>query len=376
MGFFVVGSELNAYICSIMKLLQLSYNNPDWSIQNLQLGSTNLLVGRNAVGKSRTLSLIHLLAQVITQKQDLAEECDWDLLFENENKDQIRYQITCKISDTPLPFLNNTIITFEAIYINEIAVLQRNTSTAAKIKSVNNVDELLHLPPNKLTINARRDIKAYPFLEDIMNWAEQIYLIDFTAIDTYKTNGHPNSSINTIPFLYKNLNQDSQEGIIKTLQDIGYSISTIKPQYRDDYLFLLITETGLKKALKHSQLSQGMYRALSILILIEYLSTYVKTSSILIDDFCEGLDYDRATKLGKIIFDKCQNQDIQLIASSNDSFLMDVVDIKYWNVLDRSGDVVTSLNYQSHPTIFEQFRFTGMSNFDFFASDYIKQKIQ
>ena len=95
----------------------------------------------------------------------------------------------------------------------------------------------------------------------------------------------------------------------------------------------------------------------------------------MIDDLCEGLDYERATKLGKLIFNKCKDTNIQLIATSNDSFLMDVVDIKFWNVLQREGKVVTAINIQTHEALFKKFKFTGLSNFDFFASDYIKPKI-
>jgi hypothetical protein len=56
-------------------------------------------------------------------------------------------------------------------------------------------------------------------------------------------------------------------------------------------------------------------------------------------------------------------------------FLMDVVDLKYWNVLRRNGQVVTAINAKNHPNLFEDFKFTGLSNFDFFASDYIAQNL-
>ena len=118
-----------------------------------------------------------------------------------------------------------------------------------------------------------------------------------------------------------------------------------------------------------------MFRSLSLLIFIEFLTAKRKTATVVIDDFCEGLDYDRATKLGKIVFDKCEHNNIQLIATSNDMFLMDVVDIVHWNVLQRNASIVTALNAKSNPELFEKFRYTGLSNFDFFASDYISQKM-
>jgi hypothetical protein len=87
------------------------------------------------------------------------------------------------------------------------------------------------------------------------------------------------------------------------------------------------------------------------------------------------LDYDRATCLGKFVFDICEKNDIQLIATSNDSFLMEVIDIKYWNVLQRKKNKVTGISQAQYPALFKAFRFTGLSNFDFFSSDFIAQKI-
>jgi hypothetical protein len=92
-----------------------------------------------------------------------------------------------------------------------------------------------------------------------------------------------------------------------------------------------------------------------------------------IDDLCEGLDYARATKLGKLVYSLCQDSEIQLVATSNDNSLMEVVDIEDWNILQREGKVVSTINAQSHPALFEKFPFTGLSNFDFFSSDFIDQ---
>ena len=96
-------------------------------------------------------------------------------------------------------------------------------------------------------------------------------------------------------------------------------------------------------------------------------------STLLIDDLCEGLDYERSTKLGKLVFEYCEKNNIQLIASSNDSFLMDVVDLKYWNILQRDETKVVAINKTNNPELFENFKFTGLSNFDLFSSDFINR---
>ena len=55
---------------------------------------------------------------------------------------------------------------------------------------------------------------------------------------------------------------------------------------------------------------------------------------------------------------------------------MDVVDLEYWNILQRQGSDITSINVKNNPELFSSFRFTGLSNFDFFSSDYIARHLQ
>ena len=54
---------------------------------------------------------------------------------------------------------------------------------------------------------------------------------------------------------------------------------------------------------------------------------------------------------------------------------MDVVDLKYWNILRRNGNIVDSINHTTHPELFDDFEFTGLSNFDLFSSDYIARHL-
>ena len=175
-------------------------------------------------------------------------------------------------------------------------------------------------------------------------------------------------------FIWKYLNDESKKIVVNDFNSLGYKIAEIlldKFPYRQDSDALYVVEDGLESRLSEYQLSQGMFRALALIVYIQHVVQNNYVSIILIDDLGEGLDYERATKLGKLLVEKLENSNIQFIATSNDSFLMDVIPIKYWNILQRDGNTVRALNYHNSKERFDKFLMTGLSNFDLFSSDYL-----
>jgi len=114
-----------------------------------------------------------------------------------------------------------------------------------------------------------------------------------------------------------------------------------------------------------------MFRAISLITFIHYLTDRNDAKTIIVDDLCEGLDYERATKLGKLIFEKFQGRGVQFIVSSNDCFLMDVIPIRYWSLLVRENGRIRVHNYKNSKKKFDDFKYSGLSNFDLFSSDYL-----
>ena len=119
-------------------------------------------------------------------------------------------------------------------------------------------------------------------------------------------------------------------------------------------------------------MSQGMYRAFSLIIIVEYLLRLKKECTVVIDDLGEGLDFERSSKLTKIMIDKIKNSTIQLIMTSNDRFLINSVDIKYLNLLERKAHLVESFNIKNSRKLFEDFKYTGLNNFDLFSGKMYK----
>ena len=56
--------------------------------------------------------------------------------------------------------------------------------------------------------------------------------------------------------------------------------------------------------------------------------------------------------------------------STNDRFAMNNVPIEEWLIIRRVGNKVIFDNYQNSKKIFDDFKYTGLSNFDFFATSF------
>jgi hypothetical protein len=118
-------------------------------------------------------------------------------------------------------------------------------------------------------------------------------------------------------------------------------------------------------------MSQGMFRAFSILIQVNYSQMSKKATCILIDDIGEGLDFERSCLLIDVLRKKADEPKIQLIMSTNDRFVMNNVPLEEWSVLLRHGGRVQVRNYNNSKDVFDEFKFTGLSNFSFLELDFI-----
>ena len=347
-----------------MKLTQFTYRGKDWRLASpINLQEVNLLVGKNAVGKSRT---IRALGNVLLFLMQLSERNTLDifrseLLFEDEN-DSISYEFRLKGAD----------VVYESLKVNGETLLSRNEN------GTNLCGESINPPVSKLTLHVRRDVVQYPFIEKIMLWAEHACGLCFNEIEMAGDSAIPFYILGqgqTLFAMVKSLPEKSIQQVIDQANELGYPIQRIELfEHGSNLKMVLFHEENVKSQLFDALMSKGMFRALYLLIYAQYMSVREFPSLLLIDDLCEGLDYDRSTKLGKILFDFCIEHHIQLIASSNDTFLMDVVDLKYWNILQREGSEVSSIDIIKNPDLFNDFLFTGLSNFDFFSSDYITRK--
>ncbi len=343
-----------------MILKSFKYSAFQWSLDSLVLGKTNLIVGKNSAGKTRSLDALLVVRSILTQRTEIEtiDELDTELIF-SRNEDEIKIEIG----------LSHKKVVKEIFSLNGKAIITRNENKAI-------IDgETVNPPSDKLLMHVRRDTTRYPDIEDIIKWADGTIIRSF--IETEPPTHEQLYSI------VSNFTPEMKGHILEMSKSVGFPltmIDTFENAFGIDakkmdstniekLKFILFKEDGVSPYLYLKEMSNGMQRTILLFIFIESVINAGYPALVAIDDLGEGLDYKRATKVGKLLFEMCEKNNVQLIATSNEEFMMNIVDIDRWNILVRKGQSVRSITSSSKPKIFEEFKYSGLDNFDFFTSD-------
>jgi len=361
-----------------------------WSLDGLVLRDINLLVGRNATGKTNSLMKILWLGNMLAGRQpQLFSSGKYDVEFKHGN-DSYQYKLN----------LSSYEVEREELIINEEPMFVRGSDGKGEIFAGQLKCKMeFQLFPNQLVVTSKRDAIQHPFLVELVKWAEGLRMYTFGS-DMGKNTLRVVSDINEISVdprdtnsgitLYhkgeKDFPQIFQKRIINSMNSIGYELDSIDVIPTPDYLFsthyngakgfvLCVREKNSNADILQVNMSQGMFRALSLIIQITYNTLKQLSTTILIDDIGEGLDFERSSKLIKLLIDLAEkDKNIQLIMSTNDRFVMNSVPLKYWQVIQRDGGQCKVYNYKNSKDKFDEFKYTGLNNFDFLATDFINSE--
>ncbi|MFH1287070.1 MAG: AAA family ATPase, partial [bacterium] len=337
----------------------------------------NLIIGLNATGKTRLISVISNLAKILAKKKMESLDGHWELEFLNGNG-VFNYKLE----------ISNKIVAEEEIKKDGILLLKRTKEAGQIMSSITKKMNSFAPPKEELTLRVRRDQKEYPFLEELYNWANNFYGYTFANASPHQvTMPNPDvpetklEDLGTVPYLLVEAlqKQEIKKRIMEDFSTIGYptkEIAIVKQNIAGIGLgipFVEVQEKDLECSTSQFAMSQGMYRAFALLVIIEYILSIKRPCTIVIDDLGEGLDFERSSKIMNLIFDKIRDTNIQLIVTSNDRFLINTTNIKYLNLLERTGHVVTAFNYVNNKEKFDEFELTGLNNFDFFSRKMYKE---
>lgn len=373
-----------------MKLLTLNYSQFDgtpreWSISGMLLGPINLVVGKNASGKSRALSVIHALGKLVSGREKALSSGLFDATFDDGGQ-TIRYS---------LEMIEKKVVREEFIRDDNI-LMTRGAGGSGTIRHEKEGKDIeFQTPESDIAAVSRTDNIQHKFLEPLRSWGDGVrnYLfgetLGRTVVAFLVKDGPPPdpADANAVVGLFRKAIHDHPRAfapaVVGDMIECGFDITDVGVMSPTDIAvqgpladqvnpqILFAQERHLDCKTQGLEMSQGMFRALAVLIHLNYAIMASKPSCIIVDDIGEGLDFDRSCRLIEVLRRKSLQSSLQLIMSTNDQFVMNNVPLEEWSVLQRDRNHVHVRNHTNARPAFEQFKFVGMSNFTFFEMDFV-----
>lgn len=359
----------------------------EWVTSPISFENVNLIVGKNASGKTRLLNVISGLAQILTRTNTkLFEVGIYEATFRSAENE---YKYKLELADYK--------VKMEQLVVNGVVKLDRTEESGGFIYNESEKKDMQFKSPADQVVAAnRRDALQHPFFDELFDWANSVRHYKFgtafgqttlKSIQQRELEGITEEITNSDLLIDLFMQGDSKFGkkfrkaIIADMNTLGYDCTDVKVMNIDKFLrnknqilSLAVQEKSLQTPTIQITMSQGMYRALALLIHINFMQMRNMRACVLLDDIGEGLDYGRASSLVMLMIERANQQRFQLIMTTNDRFVMNGVDLKYWSILLREGSRVQVFNQKNSKEAFDEFEFVGLNNFDFFSSEYFLGK--
>jgi energy-coupling factor transporter ATP-binding protein EcfA2 len=307
-----------------VRLEQFSYweqkgPGEEWQIEGLVFGQFNLVVGRNATGKTRLLNAIARAA---------ADKSGEPTGFAGSARFQMAFPDVREIPDFPEvknatgAELAGSRVEASALWGKRAQYFPFAGRMNLKIAGENDTFQRLELPE---AYRRGRERWGREFSERIVHWMNEV--------------GYPIEAIE--------VEEGSMGGLTLGVKEVKRAVIT--PVQR---------------------LSQGEQRALTLLTFLASLEAAKNAATVLIDDFGEGLDFEHAARATDFLLGQITETQMQFIVATNDRYVMNRVPLELWTILVEEGTRTRVFNYANSKQKFDDFKFSGLNNFDFFSMDF------
>lgn len=281
-----------------MKLSRFTYSEHErsgesWRVEPLTFGRFNLIVGRNAAGKTRVLKSIARAA-------------------------------------------------------GELSGEPHGTSRSAKF------DVVIDDGGDKAKVQWARRTQYLPFATGMDLRREGVERLDFASV---------------LKLGLQREGRSFEDRVLNRLSEAGYPLQELTAEEAG----VKIKEPTRQANTPFRRLSQAQQRTITLLTFVTFLESEGHDCTVLVDDFAEGLDYEHSAALTKLILNSYGTSPLQFILTSNDRYVMNAVPLEHWTVLVEEGSTTRVFNYHNSKQKFDDFKFTGLSNFDFFSMDFARR---
>ena len=291
-----------------------------WTFNGLALRDRNLIVGVNASGKSRTIKSIELLSALLSKRLDTSTfmgHLKWKATFHDDDGNGYIYSLE----------IAKSLVVLERFSKGGDVLLERvsgNTSTIQMMQTGGLFqDNEFRIPDTELAAPSKMDLIQTPYLEPLIQWAKSVFYYRFGTTLGQGTLGLKQKGLNI-----DQLDHDQEAflpkfaagvekfpgflGALKgDMKRMGYEIEDAMLLPTSSItnapvglVSLAVKEADLNAPTEHTAMSQGMFRAWSLLIQANYLAFSKKCGCLMIDDIGEGLDFERSCILIDLLSEK------------------------------------------------------------------------
>jgi len=388
-----------------MQLTNISYQEnkglpSHWRVERLTLGGISLVVGKNSSGKTRLLNVIDNIAKMVSGRI-FATSGEWKANFERRKGQALEHQ------EYSLNVAAGTrLVVEESFEINHQRIMHRQESGAGFVLKKSSKSRVQYkVPQDQLMAVVRRDEIQHPYFDHLHRWGaglcyyrfgSELGKNSFTALapnePTQDSNlllaGLVDNAAHVYRKTFDRFKDVYKSLILDDLQTLGFPCSDVVLAFTPGLIFngippmqLGVMEKDRTWPTYQGEMSQGMYRAFAICVQMNANILWEKSlrvgrelalgdaPMVVIDDIGEGLDYTRSKALVRCLIEKATENNIQLVMSSNDRFIMNDVPLENWVILHREGSEVRAFDYQNSKELFEEFQYLGLNNFDFFSGE-------
>jgi len=161
-----------------MKLRRLDYSQfedkpGEWKTGECTFGDINLIVGRNATGKTKTLNVIRALAQLFSE----VDELQW-----GEGNYKVEFEDDDKLVSYALEYTERKVVN-EQLIIDGKPLLSRGPNGTGEI----HLEQLkkgieFQTSVHRVAAFAKRDSIQHPFLDRLYQWGQGLIRFNFGTL--------------------------------------------------------------------------------------------------------------------------------------------------------------------------------------------------
>ncbi|MCG2707459.1 MAG: ATP-binding protein [Candidatus Omnitrophica bacterium] len=297
----------------------------------------NVIFGRNAVGKTRTLNVMFNLGQMHKNPR-LLRKGVWNINL-RDSKRQFFYELNVVQSEkTP-------IVEQDSLYGGEVGenlIFDRNKQLL--LNETTNETERYSPISNELSVYYAKDTEKHKTVLEIKDYFSQFKRLDYSLTKVITQSINPESGPLTVSPDGTNLDAailNIMKGYPNAFENIKRSFREIFPHIEDISPGMLsvanakletifIKEDYLDKAYPWLDASSGMIK---ILALLSILYSPVEKSLILIDELENSLDYEGISRISDVIAEIGSEK--QVIIATHSPILANAFNLKDWIVCKR-----------------------------------------